>query len=66
MGVQNVRKIRSVQDGGILIDSEDFVHKICCVLESKYIRAGSGLLLNIALSVGQTSVDKSLTIRTRN
>ena len=32
----------------------------------KYIRAGSDLLLNISLSVGQSKVEKSLALRARD
>ena len=49
---QEIQKIKTVQDGGIVIDA-----RICsyfrsfCVVESKYIRTGSDLLLNLSLSV---------------
>ena len=43
------------EDGGNVINSEVFIHMlIFFVLESKYIRTDSDLLLNISLSVRQS------------
>ena len=43
---------RDVQDDGIFIESiESFIFCIFCVLESKYIYAGSDLLFNMSLLV---------------
>ena len=49
------RKI-NIDRGGILAKSEGICHffRSFRVLESKYIRACSDLLLNISLSVGQS------------
>ena len=49
----------TVHHGGILVKSEGFFYffrsfRSFLVLESKYICAGSDLLLNISLSVGQS------------
>ena len=77
LDVQNVRKnarfslkkccgkfLQSVHDGGIVIDYEgSFILFSFCVLESKWIRTGSDFLLNKALSVGQSLVDKSFALR---